>query len=465
MKRLTTTLGGNATQCQKTAAASTGAADTLNQNNLVWRGVGPETHVIWAERVGPDVWDLTRPGAKMRLYLAVTSMTTSATRAWDNHSQPVVLLCGADGRIMRLVHVESQLLVNQQSGEVLNKFMPAKESGDGLRLLSRLVRWHGQRSRDAVGRRRLAPPGVSQAGEARGDPHPARRRQRRLRPEPQQLGLPSVGIQSASKIARDCKETLHGSVPKMGHGGNLRLPASLQPLAQRIDADSSISSDRANDGRVRLSEVQRGASLGRFAADELGTADALARALSLSGRGLTPSRPTTPTAPSTPFTPWPSTPSTSNSERVTALTGKKLSSQPLEVPGLDPSRPVAYVTATTSDGSAVKVTVGREAQRNRADGSSANWGFTQPTAGPVFPVRHRHAEGRHGSLRGRRGAGLLGLLLHPGGQGRHQGTAARWSCPSRWLGRGWRSRTSTSRSTRRCGSGTRNRSARRSRPT
>jgi hypothetical protein len=50
---------------------------------------------------------------------------------------------------------------------------------------------------------------------------------------------------------------------------------------------------------------------------------------------------------------------------------------------LDPSRPIAYVDAKTTDGRAVRVTVGRDEQRNRSDGSSTNWGFQQPTFGAV----------------------------------------------------------------------------------
>ncbi len=113
-------LSGVTGTCKADAPAFAGTADTLD-SATVWRGVGPQTHIFWAERKGNDYWDLSRPGIKLRLAFDILSVNTNGPYAWDEHNQPVILLCGESGMV-RLVH-NAKILQDQRSGTAGQLYM------------------------------------------------------------------------------------------------------------------------------------------------------------------------------------------------------------------------------------------------------------------------------------------------------------------------------------------------------
>ncbi len=143
-----------------------------------------------------------------------------------------------------------------------------------------------------------------------------------------------------------------------------RLPPRLQPLAQRVDSGLAAARGAAGDGDVTLSELARARAANLFSPADAALASELETLL-----GGAPA-PATRTSPA--------------SGQALDVSGVRLTrGKPVALPGVDASRPIAYVDAAAKDGSPLTVRVGREAQRNRADGSATNWGFAQPTFGPV----------------------------------------------------------------------------------
>ncbi len=126
-KYLQTSLNGVPRNCVKDNAAATPPDSVVGD---VWSGTGAGSHVFWAERKDGGTWDLSRPGAVLKLFGTFRSdggVNGSGNR-WSDHNQPVVLLCGPGG-FLRLVH-PGRLL--QGSAPVLlqqNISMPQADGG------------------------------------------------------------------------------------------------------------------------------------------------------------------------------------------------------------------------------------------------------------------------------------------------------------------------------------------------
>ncbi|MEW5854341.1 MAG: hypothetical protein AB2A00_36540 [Myxococcota bacterium] len=168
------------------------------------------------------------------------------------------------------------------------------------------------------------------------------------------------------------------------------LPPSLQSLANRIDVDARLGTAGRGDGQITTADIQRARASGLFSSDELTTLGQLERALQnvvgtpTGGAGT--SSPSTGT-----FSPVGLRAAVTGTDGVPGahaqnvdVRGVRLEpGKPFTLPGVDVSRPIAYVSVETVQGGAVEVTVGRDRMRTRADGSSSNYGFDQATLGEV----------------------------------------------------------------------------------
>ncbi|MDY7226145.1 putative metal-binding motif-containing protein [Hyalangium rubrum] len=125
-KYLLTSLNGGPGSCVKDNAA---AAPADSVSGSVWRGAGAGSHVFWAEQRDGGSWDLSRPGANLKLFGTFRSdggVNSSGSR-WSDHNQPVVLLCGPGG-FLRLVH-QGRLL--QGAAPVLLQEIVRMPTADG----------------------------------------------------------------------------------------------------------------------------------------------------------------------------------------------------------------------------------------------------------------------------------------------------------------------------------------------
>ncbi|MFZ5468653.1 MAG: putative metal-binding motif-containing protein [Myxococcota bacterium] len=66
-----------------------------------WTGTSSNSHVFWVQSA--KGWDLSRPGAKLRLTFDHTVLR-AGNPAWSQHGQPVVFLCDDVGGHLRFVH-------------------------------------------------------------------------------------------------------------------------------------------------------------------------------------------------------------------------------------------------------------------------------------------------------------------------------------------------------------------------
>jgi hypothetical protein len=87
-KVLTTDFNGQASSCLKGFPDGGPVQDSFA--NTVWTGAGSKSHIAWVET--SKLWDLTKPGTRIRL-----RFDYATTSGWAAHSQPVVLLCGPTG--------------------------------------------------------------------------------------------------------------------------------------------------------------------------------------------------------------------------------------------------------------------------------------------------------------------------------------------------------------------------------
>jgi hypothetical protein len=82
-----------------------------------WSGSGGSDHILYFEP-SSGVWDLTRPGLKLRLAMSWT-MVSPQNPAWQNSSQPVLFVCAESG-FNRYVHVSTDggtnTLINSAGG-------------------------------------------------------------------------------------------------------------------------------------------------------------------------------------------------------------------------------------------------------------------------------------------------------------------------------------------------------------
>jgi hypothetical protein len=115
VRHLASAFGGVPTGCVMNAANHT-PADTIDPTDVFWTGTGGESHVLWA-RATSGAWDLSAPGLQLRVPFtySISSSIAAGSNVWNEHHQPVVLICSANGHI-RLVPTNYPIGWTSRSG-------------------------------------------------------------------------------------------------------------------------------------------------------------------------------------------------------------------------------------------------------------------------------------------------------------------------------------------------------------
>ena len=120
--KLKSALNGSSTSCASTYPGETGTTGSFDGTK--WTGGGAGSHVAWAERK-EGFWDLRRANTRLKLKVNWTVANPNSTRAWADHSQPVVYLCGPGGHL-RLVY-SGRLMVNSSGS--FDEIFPVRGGG------------------------------------------------------------------------------------------------------------------------------------------------------------------------------------------------------------------------------------------------------------------------------------------------------------------------------------------------
>ncbi len=99
-----------ASSCHKDEPGSAGESWSVP----TWTGSGGSDHLLYFEAPGASVWDLSKPGLKLRLALGWTlaNPAPAPQPPWQAASQPVVFVCAENASFTRYVHAGADGGVN-----------------------------------------------------------------------------------------------------------------------------------------------------------------------------------------------------------------------------------------------------------------------------------------------------------------------------------------------------------------